>query len=494
MGSRQWIWAAIGGFLLSLGHRASGQELQGGLRAFEPFLGVWRIDAKWQGGPTLEGVSVNKAVLDGQFVEMKTWVRDGGGPWYQRYHAMLRYDREREAFVSHEFVYDGSTRENALRLDESAEHLRTEWSMGEMAIKEEIGVPAGDSYSWKVWVSEGASEPRLAMDAEWVRAPASAIPRLEGEGLDQRLAPVEDLIGTWEVRTRWKSGEALWALLHVEAGERGGFLHSITLAKDGDGEPYERYRGFVVPTDNGLEEVTFSYRGEVQRAKIRATPGEGGTRVVARTERDGSPVAIVRTMDVDDAGFDWRVEMDGGDGAGEGALIEARWRRVGGQAMSYPIDAALFVGEGSELRSFKKEVVIDAPVSATFGAWASAEGWKGVYGLGSSDARANIELAIGGRYEWLFDGVLGSNGCQVLSYIPDRMLSFSWNAPPSLAKTRMLRTWVVVEFEALSETQTRILLTHLGFGEGAEWDETYSYFDNAWSFVLGRMKAAMEDG
>ena len=30
----------------------------------------------------------------------------------------------------------------------------------------------------------------------------------------------------------------------------------------------------------------------------------------------------------------------------------------------------------------------------------------------------------GGRYEWLWDGKMGSNDCQVLSFIPNRMISF----------------------------------------------------------------------
>ena len=102
-------------------------------------------------------------------------------------------------------------------------------------------------------------------------------------------------------------------------------------------------------------------------------------------------------------------------------------------------------------------------------------------------SRADIDLEIGGRYEWLFDGRVGSNGCQVLSYIPDRMISFSWNAPPGQA-TRERRAWVVVETEALGPGHTRLRLTHLGFGQGPDWDETYAYFDAAWDRVLARMR------
>ena len=38
---------------------------------------------------------------------------------------------------------------------------------------------------------------------------------------------------------------------------------------------------------------------------------------------------------------------------------------------------------------------------------------------------------------------------------------------------------------------TRVRLTHLGFGEGPGWDETYAYFDSAWSRVLDGMRSAL---
>jgi hypothetical protein len=81
----------------------------------------------------------------------------------------------------------------------------------------------------------------------------------------------------------------------------------------------------------------------------------------------------------------------------------------------------------------------------------------------------------------------------VLSYIPGRLVSVTWNAPPGQA-TRERRTWVVVETEALTQNSTRIRLTQLGFGQGAAWDETYAYFDQAWGRVLPMMKAGLEAG
>jgi len=109
--------------------------------------------------------------------------------------------------------------------------------------------------------------------------------------------------------------------------------------------------------------------------------------------------------------------------------------------------------------------------------------------------KANVELRVGGRYALHFDfdqkpGFRGSEGCRILSLLPGRMLSFTWNAPPSLPETRFRRTWVVVELEELEAGRTRVRLTHTGWpADGlanpeSQWPQTFQYFERAWSMVL----------
>ena len=43
-------------------------------------------------------------------------------------------------------------------------------------------------------------------------------------------------------------------------------------------------------------------------------------------------------------------------------------------------------------------------------------------------------------------------------------------------------------------TQTRVVLTSLGFGAGPRWAEVHAYFEKAWDAVLGRLKASIEEG
>jgi uncharacterized protein YndB with AHSA1/START domain len=103
---------------------------------------------------------------------------------------------------------------------------------------------------------------------------------------------------------------------------------------------------------------------------------------------------------------------------------------------------------------------------------------------------SRIELRVGGPYEWYFttdspQGQRGSEGCQVLAFQPPTNLSFTWNAPPHLAGVREQRTVVLLQLRpAATNDVTRVGLTHVGWGDGSEWDEAFTYFDAAWDRVL----------
>jgi hypothetical protein len=74
------------------------------------------------------------------------------------------------------------------------------------------------------------------------------------------------------------------------------------------------------------------------------------------------------------------------------------------------------------------------------------------------------------------------------------MLSFTWNAPPSLPEARQQRTVVVVRIHPVSERETRVTLHHTGWGDGGEWDKAYAYYERAWGNVLGSLKKRFETG
>ncbi len=142
-------------------------------------------------------------------------------------------------------------------------------------------------------------------------------------------------------------------------------------------------------------------------------------------------------------------------------------------------------------RVLKKEVTVPVPVDRAWQAWTTTEGVKSFF-----SSEAEVELRVGGRFEiyFLTDAPYGSKGsedCKILSYLPNRMLSFEWNAPPSFGDLRGIHTHVVLFFDVVNPRQTKVTLSHLGWGSGEEWDKLYDYFDNAWGRVLTNFAEAM---
>jgi uncharacterized protein YndB with AHSA1/START domain len=141
-------------------------------------------------------------------------------------------------------------------------------------------------------------------------------------------------------------------------------------------------------------------------------------------------------------------------------------------------------------KSIVKEAVLPIPVEQAYRLWADP---KGATSYGVPQA-AEIEPRPGGKYVIFFnkeapEGERGSEGCTVLSAIPNRMISFTWNAPPSLAELRKanVRTQVNVLFDKVPEG-TKVRLVQHGLGVGKEWDQYYDYFDKAWGLVLSVQK------
>jgi uncharacterized protein YndB with AHSA1/START domain len=136
-----------------------------------------------------------------------------------------------------------------------------------------------------------------------------------------------------------------------------------------------------------------------------------------------------------------------------------------------------------------KAKVFHQPLETIWWRWTTHDGLKTFFGADNS-----IELTPNGAFEIYFllnspVGEKGSEGCKVLSYLPKKLLSFSWNAPPQFEELRKsdYKTWVVVEFKPISETQTEIILSHLGWPIDETWTPVFDYFNSAWDFVLNSL-------
>jgi uncharacterized protein YndB with AHSA1/START domain len=130
-------------------------------------------------------------------------------------------------------------------------------------------------------------------------------------------------------------------------------------------------------------------------------------------------------------------------------------------------------------------------------AWQAWTTREGIVSFFAPDAV--IDPRVGGAFHIHMDpgapaGAKGADDMRFMALQPQKMLSFDWNAPPSLPEARAQRTFVVVRFFPLTETTTRVTLHHTGWGDGGEWDKAYAYFDKAWAGVLGNLQKRFDTG
>lgn len=145
-------------------------------------------------------------------------------------------------------------------------------------------------------------------------------------------------------------------------------------------------------------------------------------------------------------------------------------------------------------RSIDKQVVVAAPIEKVWQAWTTRAGIQTFFA-----PDAEIEARVGGAFHIHMDplaepGMKGADEMRFMALQRPTMLSFDWNAPPSLPEARAQRTFVVVRLAPVDAGSTRVTLHHTGWGEGGEWDKTYAYFDRVWPGVLAKLKASFESG
>lgn len=143
---------------------------------------------------------------------------------------------------------------------------------------------------------------------------------------------------------------------------------------------------------------------------------------------------------------------------------------------------------GPDVRSLTVETDVAGPPEEVWLAWTSAEQIDAWWG----PPKSNIDFRVGGAFEILFnmdleEGLRGSEECVYLGYVPNKMISFTWNAPPHLP-LRNKHAWVVITFTP-TESGTHVDLTHTGFLTGPDWDDYMAYFETAWAYVLKLLAA-----
>lgn len=154
--------------------------------------------------------------------------------------------------------------------------------------------------------------------------------------------------------------------------------------------------------------------------------------------------------------------------------------------------------KGASDRILRKEVVVPATLEQVWRCWTTEEGIAHFF-----SPESKIELKPGGAYCIYMMKMppgkkmkRGTEGCKLLSYIPQEMLAFEWNFPPAVPTLRDsgALTQVVLRFKDVGDGKVKVEFAQLGWKKGEDWDKGYAYFDKAWSFVLNGLKEHFEKG
>jgi uncharacterized protein YndB with AHSA1/START domain len=158
------------------------------------------------------------------------------------------------------------------------------------------------------------------------------------------------------------------------------------------------------------------------------------------------------------------------------------------------VDSSFTEGNGD--RTLQLSIVVPASAKDAFAAFATAEGWKTwavPFAVGEPRVGAVMETA------YRLDAKPGDRGNiknQFIAWLPERLLVFrNVQAPPDFPNADLLaRVVSVVEFVPLGPAATKVVMSGVGYGAGAGFDDLYKMFQggNAWS--LAKLKQRFETG
>jgi len=137
------------------------------------------------------------------------------------------------------------------------------------------------------------------------------------------------------------------------------------------------------------------------------------------------------------------------------------------------------------------ETIVQATPADVWKAWTTADGWK-------SWAAPNAwfdDWKVGAMIETSYRpeaqrGDPSNIRQRVLAYLPGRLIAFQTvGTPPGFQHADLLATIVnVVEIEAVSERETRVRLSMVGYGQGPSYDALWNFFEPGNAYSLEQLR------
>ena len=322
----------------------------------------------------------------------------------------------------------------------------------------------------------------LAASADELASRPQASAQAKSEPAAHPLAPIAPLVGgQWRGQIRLLDGTVIHARHVYEWGLNGKIIKSKTYGAIGDGPEALVYEGLFAwhPEKKAIGFQEVAAYGGTNEGTIEP---EGNALHYYWTQYGRSGATVYKETLLFPNNDHYTSEAHKKTDSGwEKFTAESSFRRE-------PLDAL------ATDRVLRKVLTVDAPLVEVWNAWTTSEGAQTFFAPG-----ARIEATPGGPFEIYFslhapEGLRGSENCRVHSVVPMKLFAFEWNQPPSIPALRNVHTLGVVRLEPAGVGQTRVELTHTGWGVGEDWDKAYGYFDRAWDAVLGNLRYRFEVG
>ena len=133
-----------------------------------------------------------------------------------------------------------------------------------------------------------------------------------------------------------------------------------------------------------------------------------------------------------------------------------------------PIFYALFLAlpnlANAAERAIDISTVVEAPVAEVFKTWTTTAGVTTFFAPGAIVEPRSIGLFEIHMNPLAPPGERGADDMRILGIQENKMVSFTWNAPPLLPEARKQRTMVIVRFAPEGAAQTKVSLYQVRWG------------------------------
>lgn len=146
-------------------------------------------------------------------------------------------------------------------------------------------------------------------------------------------------------------------------------------------------------------------------------------------------------------------------------------------------------------RIMRAVLELDVPIESAWDAFTTEAGLRAW-----AAPNVSVDFTVGGLIRSSYNPAADLDGPEsihqrVLAYEPMRLLSMrTIKAPAGFPHARAItNTWGVTRFEALSPGRTRVTFASMGWDEGPEWDDAWTFFEQGNAMVFERLREVLAE-